>query len=83
MASETSYWVASRCINCYYINYAVFGVRRMSNKGIGGHDVFESKITEQSDKESVRPVVHLGAEVKIQLSTGENGVTNTHKITQY
>ena len=75
----TNYWIASRYALCYS-PYAYFGIRRVTTSTLGYGYMFSSNNTTHSNRYCVRPVVSLGANIKIEACEGENSSNNMHEI---
>lgn len=78
--TNTGYWIASRYTYCDD-NAAGFGLRAMeSNRLYGNYMCYSNGISVGKNNYLLRPVVTLGADIKIEECTGENNTTNMHKI---
>lgn len=68
-ATEKNYWVASRYTYCQE-NDMCFGLRCIISDSINGANLFVSTDASESYRASIRPVVHLGADIKISQNGG-------------
>ena len=74
------YWIATRSVHGYKYK-AGFGIRCMFTDYLGWTQLFEST----SEKEggayySLKPVIYIDSETRIDLSNGTNNKNNPHKI---
>ena len=78
--TNTGYWIASRYAYCD-TDSAGFGLRAMEpNRFYGNYMCYSNGISVGKNNYSLRPVVTLGTDVKIEQCVGENSPTNMHKI---
>lgn len=77
-----TYWLASRCVNCYG-SYAGFGLRQIGAITTFGRmfDSYNGAYTNYNS--SLRPVVTLGEDVKIDISNNATNSNTPHEIVQY
>lgn len=81
---DSAYWVASRWTN-YSSSKVSFGLYVINSKYFKGATMAYSSGTygDMTFNYSLRPVVKLDKDVKIEISSGENSKSNPHKITMY
>ena len=67
----TSFWLASRSVNCISSNsYARFDLRLVYGGGLYGYDLFISYGSSNNDGNRLAPVVSLGSGVKVKSGSG-------------
>ena len=74
-----NYWLASRCVTAT-TNNAYFYVRNVSSGTVYNSNLYNSDDGANNRSWAVRPVVSLKSDIPITLCTGENSITNMHKI---
>ena len=75
----THYWLASRFVT-YNSNFANFGLRFAGSPALNGTIIFYSRGTTYTNSHHVRPIISLGADIRIEACEGENSTTNMHEI---
>ncbi len=88
--NSNTYWIASRSVNIiteeiyWGMKFSVAGFGLSSaNTVISGNSIFSSDCTKSSSRARLRPVIHLGANVKIMRSETASNAGTPHRITQY
>ena len=77
----TIYFLASRYVVCNS-TFASFGLRTVSGVYIEGYNRFNSNGTTSAYNFRLRPIVSIGADIKIEACEGENSSTNMHEISK-
>ena len=69
--TETYFWLASRCVDCYSgSSYAGFGLRFVNRSYLSGYSLFYSNGNTYSTNVRLVPVVSLGSGVQIKSGEG-------------
>ena len=88
--NSNEYWIASRSVNIlseemYWgmkFSVAEFSLRRAGTT-IKNNTMFNSGSTYSSGNSHIRPVIHLGSNIKITRSETASNAGTPHRITQY
>lgn len=88
--NSNRYWIASRSVEIvteemyWGMNTSMAGFSlRSANTQMGGTAMFDSNCVKYSGGSYLRPVIHLGANVKITRSETASNAGTPHRITQY
>ena len=76
----TNYHVASRCVIC--ASGPFFCVRLVDSSNLNASSMFSPLSYSYTNSSHVRPIVSLGANIKIEACEGENSSTNMHEISK-
>ena len=69
--TETYFWLASRCVNCYSSNsYAIFGLRFVNSSALASFSLYLSNGRRYSYGNRLAPAVSLGSGVQIKSGSG-------------
>ena len=74
--TNTFYWLASRCIECYS-SVVHFRLRYVSTKEFAAANLYNSYYVNNKDGYSVCPVVYLPASVEVEISANPKNQSNT------
>ena len=81
LRTDSWYGLASRYVTCES-SYALFGLY-VAMDGTSGSYRFDSLTNVVDAGYCLRPIVSIDSEAKVEVCSGENSTTNTHKIIQY
>ena len=71
LGTETYFWLASRCVNCYSSNsYAIFGLRFVNSSALASFSLYLSNGRRYSYGNRLAPAVSLGSGVQIKSGSG-------------
>ena len=69
--TETWFWLASRCVNCYSrYSYANFGLRYVSHSSLFGNNLFYSNGNSINTSNRLAPVVSLSSGIQVKSGEG-------------